>query len=402
MTDLRFDAFILILGLAIAGMLLAGQRRALVPFSLALPAWAAAIATLCVGVMLIGIGGRLASPWPTLAGKVLIASAHAVFLYAILRATGRRPSASALALLLAPVGLVFLLSAAVAVASPLAPLRSGLLSLLMVGYAAAAAVLLAMDLRRGSAPTVVALIVAFAVSGGSHLVRGVVLVDVPEVQRALPAIPHDLLLASTLAMVAASVAFALTASNRIQDEYFALAHRDDLTGLSNRRAFNRLARRLFERARFERGRLAALVIDIDHFKSINDRLGHAEGDRVLVQVAGAIAAGVDPGDVIARVGGEEFCALLPGAGRAEAVAAAERIRAAVARHAKTPDAAKVTVSIGIAGLAPGDASVEGLIGRADAALLGAKAAGRDRLLVAEDLGFGHANVVPIGQHPRSG
>jgi diguanylate cyclase (GGDEF)-like protein len=400
MAEIRFDAFILALGLAIAGMLLAGQRRALVPFSLALPAWAAAIVTLCVGVALIGLGDHLANPWPTLVGKVLVAGAHAVFLYAIVRATGQRPSALVLALLLAPVALVFLLSAAIVVVSPLAPLRSGLLSLLMVGYAVTAALLLALDLRRGSAPTVVALIVAFAVAGASHLVRGVIVVDFPEVQDALPTLPHDLLLVATLAMIAASVAFALTASNRIQDEYLALAHRDELTGLSNRRAFNRLARRLFERARFEHGRLAALVIDIDHFKRINDRLGHAEGDQVLVRVAGAISSAVDPGDAIARVGGEEFCALLPGAGHHEAIATAERIRAVLRNHPVGPAGMPVTVSIGVAELLPLDRSIEHLIERADTALLTAKVSGRDRVVVAEPADSRGANVTPIARRPR--
>src|SRR5262249_7589818 len=122
--------------------------------------------------------------------------------------------------------------------------------------------------------------------------------------------------------------------------------------------------------------LAALMIDLDHFKRVNDELGHPRGDEVLRAVARALAAGLPAKATLARYGGEEFCALLPETARAEAVAAAETLRAPVAGL----DVGRpLTISIGVA-VFPDDAGDDGaLIGAADRALLAAKRAGRDRV-----------------------
>ncbi len=400
MTHLRFDAFMLLLGLGIAVILLTGRRHSLVPFSMALPRWASALVTLCIGILLIGVGENAANPWPTLAGKVLVAAANALFLYAVMQATGTGRSPATLFLLLAPIVAVFVLSVAMVLTSPSAPLQSGLLSLLMAGFVVAASVLLLGDLRRGSAGTIIGLLVAFGTSGICHVIRGVVIVDYPELEAHWPTLTHDLLTVSTLAMIAGSVAFALTASNRLQAEYLTLANRDELTGLSNRRAFNRIASRFFERARSQHGRLAALMIDIDHFKRINDRLGHAEGDRVLIRIAASISASVDPGDVIARLGGEEFCALLPGASDVQAIDTAEKIRRSVAHGTELADGTEVTVSVGVAMLGAQDHTLDCLMERADAALLSAKLAGRNRVCVADTGAGTGANVLAMTRRSR--
>ncbi|MBB2900754.1 diguanylate cyclase (GGDEF)-like protein [Kineococcus radiotolerans] len=159
------------------------------------------------------------------------------------------------------------------------------------------------------------------------------------------------------------------------------AVRDELTGLLNRRG-------LHERLPAPGTPVAVLVVDVDHFKSYNDRFGHLEGDRCLARVAAALEAGSRPGDVVARTGGEEFVVLLhpdPGAPggraaqRADARAAAERLHAAVRAlalpHPARPDGpGVVTVSVGVA-----LGSWDEAFAAADAAVYAAKHAGRDRV-----------------------
>jgi len=152
---------------------------------------------------------------------------------------------------------------------------------------------------------------------------------------------------------------------------------DDLTALANRRhGAHQLEREIALCVRH--GRVLALVrVDVDHFKAINDTHGHQAGDQVLAEVARRLAAAVRGGDELARWGGDEFVAILPGTDKAGALRAAERLRAAVA--AAPVEAAgielPVTVSVGWAhwsGDTPDD-----LLARADRALYGAKGAGRD-------------------------
>ncbi len=161
------------------------------------------------------------------------------------------------------------------------------------------------------------------------------------------------------------------------------ARHDPLTGLYNRRALMpKLAEALTE-ARQGDHPLTLLFLDIDHFKAINDRYGHLVGDACLKAVAAAVGEELRQGDVLARWGGEEFVALLPGASPAVAIAIGERIRQRVDTMAVRIDDQPVamTVSIGIAGLGRGDDSPEQLIQRADVALYRAKADGRNRLVL---------------------
>lgn len=163
-----------------------------------------------------------------------------------------------------------------------------------------------------------------------------------------------------------------------------LASTDELTGLANRRALMALAQQALAGARRDGGRLALLMIDVDHFKRINDAHGHGVGDAVLRQLAQTLAQGLRERDRLGRLGGEEFLAVLPDADEAAAHQVAERMRAAVAAAPlpRAEGALPYTVSIGVAGVRPGD-TTDALIARADAALYRAKAAGRDRVVVAE-------------------
>jgi diguanylate cyclase len=160
---------------------------------------------------------------------------------------------------------------------------------------------------------------------------------------------------------------------------------DPLTGLKNRRAFERAVSQIMADASAGLDGAALLVIDIDHFKQVNDTYGHLLGDKVLRAVAQVLQANVKGRDLVARLGGEEFAVLLLQATPGGALAVAEQIRVAIAQgQIRTPTAGKlvgaITVSTGVAIAAPGD-SLEAALERADAALYEAKRSGRNRVCV---------------------
>jgi diguanylate cyclase (GGDEF)-like protein len=175
---------------------------------------------------------------------------------------------------------------------------------------------------------------------------------------------------------------ALSDSIRHQQEYKRNATLDELTGLHNRRWMHEMVERQIKRCRFNGEPLSLLIIDIDHFKSVNDNYGHLTGDQVLRNVAWTLMNNLRPTDMLARYGGEEFVAVLPNSDLAGARVAAETMRTAV-RHAtnKAGEAGALpatTVSIGIAQLQPGQ-SFEELVESADQALYLAKNNGRNRV-----------------------
>ncbi len=182
-----------------------------------------------------------------------------------------------------------------------------------------------------------------------------------------------------LAQSAANAALAVRNATLLR-EVQRLASHDSLTGLVNRRVFDDALRREAERLLRTGDRYAVVLIDVDHFKAINDRHGHAAGDDVLRDVGRALSDTCRSADLAARYGGEEFAVLLPGCGLVdEAVAAAERLRSAIADRARDFD---VTASAGIA-VAPLHArEPERLVAAADAALYDAKRGGRNRSAVA--------------------
>jgi diguanylate cyclase (GGDEF)-like protein len=159
------------------------------------------------------------------------------------------------------------------------------------------------------------------------------------------------------------------------------ASTDPLTQLKNRRAFGDIGRRYFALAKRHRHDLALVMLDIDHFKEINDTYGHPAGDRVLVNIARTLTRSTREGDTPARLGGEEFAVLLPNTDRAGAALLAERIRLAVERDPfeLSSRSVQVTTRIGVASFG-GDApaSLDQLIEFADKRLYQAKQGGRNR------------------------
>jgi diguanylate cyclase (GGDEF)-like protein len=149
---------------------------------------------------------------------------------------------------------------------------------------------------------------------------------------------------------------------------------DALTGLKNRRAMNEALTYAWLRHRRTKAPLAALVIDLDHFKRINDSGGHAAGDAVLVQVAALLQSQLRAEDVVGRAGGEEFWLVLPDTPPEHALALAERLRQRVAAAALG-----TTCSVGLALAGADDHEPGQVIARADAALYRAKDAGRNRV-----------------------
>ena len=172
----------------------------------------------------------------------------------------------------------------------------------------------------------------------------------------------------------------LEAVHALQAQLTEQANRDPLTGLYNRRYLNDSLRREFGPGARTDQSVAVLLLDIDHFKQINDRYGHSAGDQVLRHVASLLQQQARAGDVVCRYGGEEFLVLLPGMEADAAMSRAEwyRQKVCVPGTVIAMDGAVVTLSIGVAGTTDKAVSPEHLIDQADKALYLAKSSGRNR------------------------
>jgi diguanylate cyclase (GGDEF)-like protein len=177
---------------------------------------------------------------------------------------------------------------------------------------------------------------------------------------------------------------------------------DPLTGVYNRRAFDAMIDKLFVRALETRQQISVLFLDLDLFKQINDKHGHATGDECLRSVCDATRRELAAGDILARYGGEEFVVVLPGQTPDQARQVAERIRASVAqlRVDSEKGVIKMTISIGLAGRGAEEEDPQAMIGRADKALYVAKRNGRNQVQVAPTYGQGSAgNMAPPPEAP---
>lgn len=183
----------------------------------------------------------------------------------------------------------------------------------------------------------------------------------------------------TVLLLLISMGFVLLASERMREVFEFQATHDTLTGAFNRRAvLERLGQELARSQRY-RGEFSVLMLDLDHFKLVNDRYGHQMGDEVLKQFVQRINKILRPNDLLGRLGGEEFLVLLPETHAGAAQATAERILCAVAQEG--PHIPVCTASIGLTSWRPEDASVDALVARADHAMYTAKGNGRNRIEV---------------------
>ncbi len=182
-----------------------------------------------------------------------------------------------------------------------------------------------------------------------------------------------------LAAVADQAAMAIQ-NARLHAETVALSITDALTGLANRRhLFRQLEQEVARAARF-RTQVAVVMMDLDHFKDLNDAAGHVAGDSVLRQVAEALKGQVRRVDVVARYGGEEFCLVLPQVTKADAMEVAEKLRRSIAEQpVHGAPAGRVTASAGVAHLPTDATTLEGLLEAADAALYASKHRGRNQI-----------------------
>jgi len=179
----------------------------------------------------------------------------------------------------------------------------------------------------------------------------------------------------------------MLANEYVTRELKQMADRDSLTGVYNRRAFLVLLDQLTHYAQRMNFPVSVLLLDLDHFKRINDTWGHQRGDQALCHVVGIAQQCLRDGDVIGRLGGEEFAIALPNASQAEAQQIASRLRMAMAaqplHHAELT--LPLTASIGVASWLGGE-SPDSLVNRADAAMYQAKSQGRNRIVLAEPIG----------------
>jgi len=186
---------------------------------------------------------------------------------------------------------------------------------------------------------------------------------------------------AALTAYAAHAAIALS-NARLVERLERQAAEDPLTGLANQRGFHRACVVEFSRAEREGGHVSIVMVDVDHFKAINDAFGHPYGDQVLCGVADALRASVRPHDTVARMGGEEFAILLSGTDSETAYEIAERARAAIGQVPITDRTLRSSAGVA-SGSAPAVTPVQ-LLQEADRALYEAKRRGRGQTVASDD------------------
>jgi len=200
-----------------------------------------------------------------------------------------------------------------------------------------------------------------------------------------------------LTIILAVLIVAMT-RERLEREQMLKAQTDLLTGALNRRALLAYGERLIKRHRMAKKPLCVLLFDLDQFKELNDRFGHVAGDQVLMKFVAIACNNIRPGDFLFRLGGDEFCCVLPETEASEAIAIAERMRGRIAATTMHVGDVPVTVtaSVGIASTDRFGYSLDALLHEADIAAYAAKRQGRNQVVVAAP---GSAGASPESQDP---
>ncbi len=211
-----------------------------------------------------------------------------------------------------------------------------------------------------------------------QLLRLVTSFQLPADAAFLDAAPHQQVYLTSYAflILLLSIGMVLMANDRLRTELEHLATHDSLTSALTRRHINEACQRELERCRRHGRSMALLMMDLDHFKEVNDTHGHQAGDQVLIKLVATVNTLLRRPDHLGRYGGEEFVVLLPETSLDEALQVAERIRAVCAQPDRRPSC---TVSIGVTTWQKDNDTLETLIARADAAMYRAKANGRNRV-----------------------
>ncbi|OPL09737.1 MAG: hypothetical protein AVO33_00180 [delta proteobacterium ML8_F1] len=188
---------------------------------------------------------------------------------------------------------------------------------------------------------------------------------------------RELVLTTLIYLLILTIALVVT---RDKERLKILASVDQLTGIFNRHKLTELSEREFQRSQRTRRGFCALMVDIDHFKTINDTFGHAEGDRILRKIGGLFTQTLRAVDIYGRWGGEEFLIIAPETDAEKALILASRLNDAIATL-ETPSQNPITVSIGIAETSQEDTGIDQVIQRADQALYTAKKTGRNKVVL---------------------
>lgn len=335
--------------------------------------WAIGCALIAVGVLVNGQRGSFAA---IMAGNLLISFGHATMLAGARRFRGVPARTGPLLLLALLATLPLFLLPEIAAQSRLRViLHAGLLATFAaaIGYTFLRIPGLASRINAG----VFAVYAAIQAARSGWAISHATGIDVVAHGDFTPVFTAS----GIVVVFALANASTLMVSERLRNELARKANHDPLTGLLNRRGLDLVTDRMFAATRRAPQPVAALMMDLDHFKKINDGFGHAAGDRVLEAFAKLVSAQLRAGDIFARMGGEEFIALLPDCDAATATAVAERIRDGFAKATSRP---QVTVSIGVATDAASRIAISDLIRHADAALYQAKMDGRNRVAVAQN------------------
>lgn len=376
--DLQTSISLAVFTLAVAGCLLLlswlHQRG-----NQALAQWGIAFFLAAIGIALIGARGRIPDVWSIAAANALIAAAYGIMWKGVRAFEGRssRPA------LVYAGAVVWLLACAIPAFFATGFARSLLITAIGMAYSLIAAY----ELWRGRGERLTSrwpLIVILVVHAATLPLRIPLFASLNGGTPADPTLLGAVVFETLLFCICGVYLLGSLSKERVALQHEHTSLLDPLTGVANRRAFLSQGSRLIERTDTAGQPAALLLFDLDRFKAVNDRYGHAVGDDVLVAFCRVATASIRRNDLFARLGGEEFGCLLPGTPGTAALAIAEQIRAGFAaiEHASGETRFTATVSVGIAGTERRNIKLATLMVAADRALYRAKQDGRNRVAAA--------------------
>jgi diguanylate cyclase (GGDEF)-like protein len=351
--------------------------------------WAAACLTQAAGWILIGLRDQISDGASIVAGNTALMLSGSL-MYHALAELKREPVREGV--VYAPAVIVLVSFVYLGLVAPNFIVRTILIAAFGAAQMAACARLLFDGTRRAVLVTDRLMGAAFLVCMATLTARGVDIVFNSGAQ-AQPGIFHvGAVQQATFMLIFGAIyllsfGFLLMSNETLNIELVRLATLDALTEHYNRRTIDELGRREAERSRRARSPMSVAMLDLDHFKNINDTHGHSAGDATLRHVAAAIDGALRAPDLVGRYGGEEFLVILPNAGESAAARVADRLRDEIERSGLEIDGASVavTASIGVATLTDGTADFDALVRAADEALYAAKARGRNCVVAASSL-----------------